>query len=276
VLATVVAGPLLACEARSLVPDAGAGSGGGGAGPYPDPAFRLLSDFEDLAGATVVRAGTPPRNGHWYTYNDDNPKGTDATCIQVPPPGPQVAPNPPATYVGEAPPTALLITVGQAGPSVLALHAKWSGCSVWGAGIGADINTPVMPDGEVYLGPKVPYDVSGYSGITFFAMSAPGSAAYLRVKLPMRATTRIQDGGTCDESVVGAGKCDDDWGEQYNLSTNGSWRQFWLTFSGPMFKQEGWGVVVPWNPRDVTGIQIQSVDKGEAYDFWIDDVYLLP
>ena len=30
----------------------------------------------------------------------------------------------------------------------------------------------------------------------------------------------------------------------------------------------------PWNPRDVTGIQIQSVDKGEPYDFWIDDVYL--
>ena len=48
-----------------------------------------------------------------------------------------------------------------------------------------------------------------------------------------------------------------------------------MRFSDPTFQQEGWGAVFPWNPRDVTGIQIQSVDKGEAYDFWIDDMYLL-
>ena len=36
-------------------------------------------------------AGTPARNGYWYTYNDDNPKGTDATCIQTPPSGPQLS-----------------------------------------------------------------------------------------------------------------------------------------------------------------------------------------
>ena len=179
----------------------------------------MLSDFEDLAGATVVRAGTPPRNGHWYTYNDDNPKGTDPTCVQAA--GRRWARH----YVGEPPPTAVPADGAALPRQRCALHALWAGCTIWGAGIGADINTPVVPDGEVYMGPKVPYDLSAYSGITFFAMSAPGSAAYLRVKLPMRATTRIQDGGTCDESVVGAGKCNDDWGEQYNLSTNGTWRQ---------------------------------------------------
>ena len=52
----------------------GGGSGGSGAAPVLDPANKI-SDFEDLAAATVVMAGTPARNGYWYTYNDDNPKG---------------------------------------------------------------------------------------------------------------------------------------------------------------------------------------------------------
>ena len=61
-----------------MAPPAGAG-GRSGAAPVLDPANKI-SDFEDLAAATVVMAGTPARNGYWYTYNDDNPKGTDSTC----------------------------------------------------------------------------------------------------------------------------------------------------------------------------------------------------
>ena len=94
------------------------------------------------------------------------------------------------------------------------------------------------------MGPR-PYDLSAYSGITFFAMAAPGTAP-LRVKLPMRATTRIQDGGTCDESVLGR-KCSDDWGEQFNLPSNGTWKQFRAVL-GREVPQEGWGPVFPWNP----------------------------
>ena len=67
------------------------GGGSGGSGVTLDPANKI-SDFEDLAAATVVTAGTPARNGYWYTYNDDNPKGTDATCIQTPTSGPQLMP----------------------------------------------------------------------------------------------------------------------------------------------------------------------------------------
>lgn len=271
-LAMLIAGPLLACDARSLVPDAG--TGGGGAGSWGGDSSALLSDFEDLAGATVVRAGVPPRNGYWYTYNDDNPPGTDPTCSQVPAPGPQTGPHPPATYVGEVPPTAAPATMAQASTAgSLALHAKWSGCSVWGAGIGADINSPLVPGGALYIGPKVPYDLSAYSGITFLAMAAPGTDTALRVKVPMSATTRIEDGGTCQESV--SNKCSDDWGEAFNLPSNGTWKRITVRFSDTGFFQEGWGAVFPWNPSDVTGIQIQSSDKGEPYDFWIDDVYLL-
>ena len=115
---------------------------------------NLISDFEDLAAATVVMAGTPARNGYWYTYNDDNPKGTDTTCVQVPPSGPQRLPDPPATYFGEAPPTAPPATMGQASRR-FALHAKWAGCSVWGAGVGADLGQPQV-DGGTYTGRRSP------------------------------------------------------------------------------------------------------------------------
>ena len=71
VLAMLIAGPLVACEARSLVPNAGTGTGGGGSGGAGGTGgvvetwrVVLLSDFEDPAGATVVRAGSPPRNGY--------------------------------------------------------------------------------------------------------------------------------------------------------------------------------------------------------------------
>ena len=54
------------------------GGGGAGAGPVLDP-MNLISDFEDTTAATVVMAGTPTRNGYWYTYNDDS-----ASCTQTP------------------------------------------------------------------------------------------------------------------------------------------------------------------------------------------------
>jgi hypothetical protein len=256
VLATVVAGPLLACDARSLTTQPDGGGGTGGSIVWPE----LVSDFEDLAGATVVGTGSPPRHGSWYTYNDASP-----TCVQTPAAG--------AHYVGEAPPVRPPTPSGAFG-GFLTLHALWAGCSTWGAGIGADINTPVVPDGEIYTGPKVPYDLSRFGGIRFFARGEPNTDTHLRFKLPMRATTAIQNGGTCDDIVVGADRCGDDWGLQFDLPANGTWKEYVVRFSGVAFMQEGWGAAVPWNPSDVTGIQIQSANKGEPYDFWIDDMYL--
>ena len=56
---------------------------------------NLISNFEDIAAATVVMAGTPPRNGYWYTYNDNNLLGR-STCMQVPQAGPQLPAGPAA------------------------------------------------------------------------------------------------------------------------------------------------------------------------------------
>lgn len=249
---------LAACEPGTLVPDAGGGSTGTGEGGTGGTvcltcAGGQLSDFEDLAAATVLMEGG--RNGYWYTYNDGS-----ATCAQEPAVG--------ATYVGAAPPTLAPGTIGS-----LALHAMWTGCDTWGAGIGADINTPVTAGG-IYSGPKVAYDLTPYTGITFWAMATPGTDTQLRVKLPMRAETRVEDGGLCIQSSTS--NCSDDWGEKFSLPTNGNWKQITVRFSDPGFLQQGWGAAYAWDPTDVTSIQIQASDSAQTYDFWIDDVYLLP
>ncbi len=239
---------LAGCDARSLVPDGGTEVT---VDPFPQ---NQLSDFEDPSRATILQGGTPPRNGYWYTYNDAS---TD--CAQLP------APN--AVYVGEAP---------AAGPrpgstGTMALHAQWNHCSVWGAGIAADFKVP-FTSALTYTGPKVAYDVTEFSGITVFAMATPGSNTRLRVKLPMLATTSVADGGAC---VAGSLQCGDHFGLSFDLPQNGAWKQITLRFSETGFRQEGWGGMVPWNPADVTGIQIQSADLNEIYDFWIDDAYFL-
>jgi len=74
--ALAVSGALAAalggCGVRSLTPDGGTGAAGRGECPVvtqsggviecPSP---RLSDFEDLALATITRDGSPPRNGSW-------------------------------------------------------------------------------------------------------------------------------------------------------------------------------------------------------------------
>jgi hypothetical protein len=235
----------------------GGAAGSGGGGGALDPA-NLLSNFEDPAAATIVQSGTPLRNGYWYSYND-----ASATCVQMPA---NMAP-----YVGSTPPMA------SPGPSgMMALHAVWTGCSVWGAGVGADIGQPIL-DGGMYTGPKVPYDITGFTGITFWAMSSMTGDNKLRVKIPMTDETKIVDGGKCDEAVVGVNKCSDDFGMVFSLPTNGSWTQITVSFTDTTkFKQEGWGQTYAWNPKDVTSIQVQSqgTETSQPYDFWLDDFYL--
>ena len=189
--------------------DGGAGAGGGGG---LDPA-DLISDFEDVAAATVVMAGTPPRSGFWYAFNDDNPGGMDPTCVQMPKAAPQTAAMnlPPERYIGVEPPGG--VHAGSTGSR--ALRGTWSGCVIWGAGIGADLLTPVVPDGGIYMGPRIPYDVTLYKGVTFWARAAVGSDTSLRIRFPMTDETKVEDGGLCVESALN--KCGDSFGTKFNM-----------------------------------------------------------
>jgi len=155
-----------------------------------------------------------------------------------------------------------------------ALHASWSQCAVWGAGVGADFAVPVGADSAA-IGPRIPYSLQPYAGVAFWAMAAPGTNTNVRVKLVMRVSTQIEDRGACDEGVLGPDRCGDEWGEPVELPADGSWAAVTVRFADATFQQEGWGNPFLWNPADVFGIQFQSVDLAGLYDFWIDDLYLV-
>jgi hypothetical protein len=250
-------------------PGDGGSTGAGGMQGLP-PADNLISNFEDTLG-TVVHAGTPERNGYWYSYND----GVSG-CVQVPQAAQKLA-TPPiiaGAFETMAPPT----VPGNGSGSTLAAHSTWNGCSTWGAGIGADLNQPPVADGGTYDGPKVAYDVSAYKGLTFWAMAASGSETHLRVKVNMSDETKEIDGGLCKEDGVAhqVGKCSDAYGQVFTLPSNGSWLRVNVDFSDrTKFKQEGWGDAFPWDPTHVVSVQIQSTMTGEAYDLWVDDMYFV-
>jgi hypothetical protein len=246
------------------------GGGGMGGAVVLDP-NDLLSDFEDVNAATIVNAGTPARNGYWFTYKDTSP-----TCVTMPEKG--------ETYIPETPPTPSPYKGG------MALHARWNSCTEWGAGIGADFAQPAVPDGGSYEGLKVAYDLTGAKGITFWAATVPPGDGKLRVKVNMRAETKKADACPvpgcpaatsppfCDEAVVGVNKCSNSWGQTFNLPPAGNWIQITVLFSDTAkFMQETWGAIMPWNPADVTGIQIQNQgsELDQPYDFYIDDVYII-
>ena len=163
------------------------------------------------------------------------------------------------------------------GPSGgLALRATWGGCTVWGAGIGADLNLVEPADGGV--GTKLPYDLTGYRGITFWAAATPGSDTKLRFKVVMRAETRIRTAGR----AMKTGRRQQVrrlLGPDLRAADRRKLAADHRVVRGPDEVQAG-GVGPrgsPGIPRDVLGIQIQSqgTEMDQPFDFWIDDVYLI-
>jgi hypothetical protein len=260
-LAIGVAAPLAGCGSHNQSSYGDGGNAGTGGGMLPANVYPtdLLSDFEE-GRAVILPLGTPARNGYWYSYNDQS-----ASCLQSPAHG--------DIYYAS---TSATVAPGLSHDR--ALHANWNSCSTWGAGVGADFaSAPLVDGGAVPVRPRSTYDLTQYTGVAFWAMAMPGSQSSVRLKMVMHASTQVEDGGTCDESVLGANTCGDEWGESFTVPSDGSWKAVTVRFSDLAFKQEGWGHPFTWNPSDVLGIQFQSVRGAPAglYDFWIDDIYLL-
>ncbi|HVU49543.1 MAG TPA: hypothetical protein VHL80_02590 [Polyangia bacterium] len=208
----------------------------------PGTTDDTISDFEDGTGSVLPNGG---RNGGWYSYIDTAP-----TCMVMP------APNGTAT-AAEIP--------GGRCQSMFAMHFSGMGCSVFGAGVGTDLAAPASTDAGATTGSaaKTPYDVSMYSGISFWVRADKGSS--IRFKMPMTDDTKTTDGGNCVDSATS--KCSDDFGSNIALTKN--WVKKTVMFS--KMTQEGWGKKFTWTPAHVTSIQFQ-VPVVAAFDVWIDDV----
>jgi hypothetical protein len=232
----------------------------GGSGAVGPPANldsnNLLADFEDPAAARLVETGSPARHGYWFPYND-----MSAACTQMPAIG--------ELYVPETPPAPSPKSGG------LALHGKWMACDEFGAIVGVDLEQTTGDKGD-YFSPNSTFDLSDFAGITFWGMGAPNHANVFRVGLTTTDETPPEGGGTCVEPADHGFKCQDSYGENFSLPTDGSWAQITLRFSDARFTQQGFGKVFAWNPAHVISVQVRSRDLSvdSSYDFWLDDFYL--
>jgi len=205
----------------------GGSSGTGGTGGAVD---LMIDDMED-GDQRILPYGS--RTGYWHSTND-------GTGVQTP------AAN--TTFL----PT--LISPAR-GTSALAMHSSGSGFTGWGSAIQVDFNNAASGIGGGIGSPRA-YDVSGMSGISFYAR---GSGT-LRVEVRTLATVTLAEGGAC------ATLCNDHHGA--NLTVGSSWTPVNVSFSG--LAQRGFGTPVAFARQSVIGLQFLGL--GTSFDLWIDDL----
>jgi hypothetical protein len=196
------------------------------------PGIELIDDFEDQDLFVLI---VNKRNGPWYAFHDATATGVQAFGID------------------------LLTGVNVRAGSTAALHMTASGFTDYGAGLGADfVNLQAK---------KVPYDVSAYSGIRFYAKVASGTQASLKLLIPTTYSDPM--GGKCDDSVA-LKKCNDHlYYPVTSLKT--TWDVYECDFSGLM--QQGFGLPqASLDPTSVYSVQFTLLTKLLAADIWIDDV----
>jgi hypothetical protein len=172
------------------------------------------------------------RIGHWFAYNDGS-----TTTTQTPPPN--VAPTRPDPI---QPPR---------GNSNYAMHTYGKFTTLGGIGCsldGSTSNTVEVPS---------PYDVSGYTGITFYAKGTP---ADLQVIVQTVETAWTMYGGTCPSSSCAGNRMD------ITLSST-AWTLYMVPFTSLM---QG---TYPFNAHHALTIDFDVyAAAGANADFWIDDL----
>jgi len=211
---------------------AGCAAGGGG-GTAPGPS-DLIDDLEDGDDAINEANG---RMGGWYTFNDESTTGT-----QMPPS------------------SEFMSTAGGADGSAYAAATSGTGFTVWGAGMGFDLNNP---EAVGMMGPRAQYDASHFKGIAF---KAKGNVP-ITVSLEIVGVTPTDRGGTCAPSMTMGEECDDLHGTLVDLTPD--WKEYAIDFS--KLRQGGWGKKVPFAATDLTAVLFQ-VDMDVSFDFAVDDV----
>ncbi len=192
-----------------------------------DPA-NVIDDLEDGDPLILAASG---RRGAWYTYNDET-----VGAEQVP-----AAPFEP--------------TAGGPGSSLFMAQTSGSGFTLWGAGLGVDLNNEGDPKGGP--GVRMIYDASAHQGIVFHAR---GNGP-VRVKLLVDAVVPADTGGSC------AADCEDAHGKIVPLGEE--WAQYTVGFDEVF--QEGWGAAATFDAGTLMAVQFQVAANAD-FEFAIDQV----
>ena len=199
------------------------GAGGG----VPTPPADMIDNLESGNGTIISQQG---RVGSWFSYNDETPSGKQSPEMGTP-----------------FTPSAL----GYA--SSLAANTQGGGFTSWGAGMGFDLN-----NAGIDATTRQPYDLSGHTGITFWAKGD----VTMRFMVATVDTLDADEGGVCSDV------CDDRHGVAIPLTA--VWTEHAVDFGE--LAQEGWGTPAPFDPTLSLAVQFQTA--AIDHDIWIDDVSL--
>ena len=201
------------------------------------PPTGLIDDMEDNDSFILPLDG---RQGVWFTVNDGTPGATQT-------PG--------------TPFTMSAIPAGR-GASLYAARSSGSGFASWRPLIGFWFHQPPT-------GPKQPYDVSRYRGVTFFARLVASDAATVATSVRMVMPDRDTDP---DGMICTGGGCNDHFG--MNIVLSPEWTSYTILF-GTM-TQEGWGTQVgQFDAENAYGIEFEFPLQA-TFDCWIDDIAFVP
>jgi hypothetical protein len=230
----------------------GSGSGSGSSGngfqpdaePCPSPSAPI-DDMENGMGTIFKICG---RIGFWYTYHDSTAGGT-------------LTPMAMATFTDSAVTPAR--PIGDSGTSAMAARMTGNGFTIYGAGMGFDLQNP---GGQSTKGL---YDASMYSGVTFWAKGSVSGTGVVRFNVPDKATDPV--GGVC--SGTGASQCSDDHG--HTLTLTSSWQQY--SFTWAQLTQQGFGYTeASLDTAHLVGMKFQVGNPTGSFDVWVDDIAFLP
>jgi hypothetical protein len=114
---------------------------------------------------------------------------------------------------------------------------------------------------------RLPYDISAYTGLRFWARRGAASSypSSVIVQLIQTNTTTVAEGGTCNTSVY---ECSDHYA--YGVSVSTAWAEYQLPFTS-FYQSSTWG---SYFPRDLTSVlAIEFLLKNtSSYDLQVDDV----
>ena len=138
---------------------------------------------------------------------------------------------------------------GGRGSSQWALHTSGPKFTKWGALLTADLSA------------RRCYDASVYAGLRFFARGH-GS---LSVVVKMTQVAPEEYGGSCTHA------CNDSHRKRLDLSRN--WQEERVTWAE--LQQQGFGQIVPFDPRSLLSIELTVDPEQTPFDFWVDDLRFL-
>jgi hypothetical protein len=214
---------------EELDPDENRTDGGSDSGT--GTGANLIDDLDDGDGAIDE---VQKRIGAWYTFND-----ASATGKQTPIPNKDFVPA----------------AGGRDTASKYCAQTAGNGFSLWGAGMGFDLNNPGTT--------KSKYDASAHTGIAFWAK---GNVS-IRFVAPELATVPKTYGGACEPGTKEGEECDDAHGKSFLLSDK--WELYKVPFD--QLKQEGWGKKAAFDAATLLGMQFR-IGKSVTFDVSVDEI----